>query len=44
MQVRDEGEKAIDWEDVLAFLYQKRNLMEKFEKNCTQRKKELEVS
>ena len=43
MQGKDKDEKAIDWEDVLAFLYQKRNHMEKLEKGCLQRKKELEV-
>lgn len=43
MDTKKRGDKPIDWEDVLAFLYSKRNYMEKLEKGCSQRRKDLEV-
>lgn len=44
MNTKKKDEKTIDWEDVLAFLIAKRNHMEKLEKGCSQRRKDLEVS
>lgn len=44
MDTEKKGEKSIDWEDVLAFLYAKRDHMEKLEKGCSQRRKDLEVN
>lgn len=44
MQGKKKSEKAIDWEDVLAFLYEKKNHIEKLENGYSQRKKELEVN
>lgn len=43
MNAKKKNEKPIDWEDVLAFLYAKRNHMEKLERGCSARRKEFEV-
>ena len=44
MDAQKRSEKPIDWEDVLAFLYAKRNHMEKLEVGCSKRRQEFEVS
>jgi len=44
MEEKKEPDKMIGWEDVLRFLQLKRNHMEKLEKGCLQRRKDLEVS
>ena len=44
MDPKKKTEKTIDWEDVLEFLYEKRNYMRKLEKGCSQRRKDLEVN
>ena len=43
MHAKKKNEKSVDWEDVLAFLYAKRNHMEKLERGCSVRRKEFEV-
>lgn len=43
MQRKKKEQKEVGWEEVLAFLLDKKLKMEKMERRCTDRRKELQV-